>query len=456
MLTYNRRRRLFPYFLVLAIGSSSAVGSLGLAGISDFRIEDGTLDATADAGSDTPRPPDSAPSDSGIDANDANLADAPGDAPIDAARDAPVASPGLSVAALPGTGVGVGKTVSVTMTCRNDTGDPVPRVGARVTFTATGGTSAVTFGPVVDLGDGRYRADVTGVTEGTKLAVSAILDGAPLRTPPAILRVANPTTTGLTFSLDAANADGAGNFGGKGCPAAGRPVWTDLSASALPGTLTGFASPCGALSGWSGTGTPEDPARLTFDGVDDHVSFGAQNSLAKFTLVVWARKTGAGTVGNSGTGGLVDVFPILTKGTAEAENPLLDINYYLAIDDNNHIASDYEHAGTSTNAPLVGTGVLRDDTWHMLATTFDVTAGTRGNWVNGASDGVLAPVAAAALGPSSLLVLGGANRTTGAAVGRFKGDVAVVLTYDRALTAQELSTTCHAYSARFGVLACPN
>lgn len=448
------RRRPFPY-LCLLVTPFVAMGCLSLAGVSDFRVDE-TVDASiaSEASVDAARPDTSVRSDGSADSGEPK--DAALDAPVDAPVDAPLVSPGLSAVSLPGTGVGVGKSVVVTLTARNDTGDPVPRVGSRVTFTATGGSSVVTFGPVTDLGDGRYRANVTGVTEGTKLAISAVLDGAPLRTPPPSLRVANPISTGLTFSIDAANADGAGNFGGKNCPAAGRTAWTDLSASAVVGTLAGFTTPCGVGSGWSGAGTPEDPARLTFDGVDDHVSFGAVNSLAKYTVVVWARKTGAGTLGNSGTGGLAATFPILSKGTAEGENPAIDINYYLGIDELGHFGTDYEQAVTSTNTPLTGTAVLRDDTWYMLASTLDATAGTRATSVNATVDAMLAPVAGPALGPSSLFVVGGSNRSNGVGVGRFKGDVAVVLTYDRVLSASELATTCHAYSARFGLHTCPN
>ena len=100
----------------------------------------------------------------------------------------------------------------VTLVARDDDGLAIARTGAKVTFTQAGGTSVVTFGPTTDRGDGTYQANVTGVTEGTKIGISAVLDGAPLTTAPASFRVANPIAAGLTFSIDAANADRAGNF----------------------------------------------------------------------------------------------------------------------------------------------------------------------------------------------------------------------------------------------------
>jgi hypothetical protein len=54
------------------------------------------------------------------------------------------------------------------------------------------------------------------------------------------------------------------------------------------------------------------------------------------------------------------------------------------------------------------------------------------------------------------LVVGGSNRTDLSANGRFKGDIAIVLTYDRALSVTEIEQNCHAYSSRFGIGACPN
>ncbi|MFO0637786.1 MAG: LamG-like jellyroll fold domain-containing protein [Polyangiaceae bacterium] len=440
--------------VALAVGLVHASGCLAIAGIDGFRV-----DEQADAGPpadgapapDTSRPDVSQPDTSVPDTSVPDSA-----VPDTSVPDTSVPVPtGLSDVTLPGTGVPTGGKIVATLTTRDDAGNPVRRTGAQVSFTATGGTSVVSFGTVTDLGDGRYTSVLTGVQEGTPLEVSAVLDGTPLRSPKPSLRVANAPTSGLAFHVDAENADGAGNFGGKGCPAAGRASWKDLSANAVTGTLAGFTTPCGAGSGWAGQGTPDDPYRLTLDGTDDHVSFGATASLTKHTLVAWVRQTGAGTLGSSGNGGLAAVFPILTKGTGEAENAMVDINYYLGLDELGHLATDYEHVTTSTNAPLTGTAKVTDGTWVMLSSTLDAQASVRANAVNATQDVQLAPTAGPSPGTASLLVVGGANRSNGMASGRFKGDVAVVRTYDRALTPQELVATCHAYSARFRILTCP-
>lgn len=452
--------------LFLLLGSSALAGCVAIAGVSDFSVDpcfDGCTDSPTGAEGSTG---DSAPTDDGsTDAADAAV-DALTDGDLDADAQPPP-SPGKSVVTVSGTGVAVGKTAIVTLTAKDDMDVAVARTGGKVVFTTSGGTSVVTFGAVQDKGDGTYRATATGVTEGTKLNVSATLDGAPLTTAPASLRVANPVATGLTFSIDAANADRANNFGGKGCAAAGLTQWTDLTASSFPGALTGFADPCGAASGWSGAGVPENPFRLTFDGVDDHVDFGGVNSLQKYTVLAWIRQTGAGFTGTSGNGGLTNVTPILAKGTAENETDAVDINYYVGIASTGQLAGDYEANPGSGNAPLVGATVLSADTWYMVGMTLDASAATRQLWLNGASDATMTPTLPPSGAANSKFVVGGAKRTDAAGAtcpgamgssgcGRFKGDVAVVLTYDHALTTAEIEKNCHSFSSRFGISSCPN
>lgn len=446
---------------LLLLGTSVLAGCAALAGVSDYAVDpcfggcpDGPTTDGPLEGSTTDGPP---VGEGGV--------DGAADAPVDAT---PPPSPGQSVINISGTGVAVGKSAIVTVIAKDDTGNAIPRTGAKITFTTSGGTSAVSFGAPVDKGDGTYRATVTGVAEGTKIAVSAILDGAPLTTAPASLRVVNLVSAGLTFSLDAANADRGGNFGGKTCAASGLVQWTDLTASSFPGALTGFdAPPCSATSGWGGAGAPESPFHLAFDGVDDHVDFGAVNALQKYTVLAWIRKTGLGFAGTSGSGGLTNVVPILSKGTAQGETDNIDINYYLGIADTGHLASDYEANPGSGNAPLTGATVLAADTWYMVGTTLDASASSRALWLNGATDATSVPTLPPSGAASSRLVIGGAQRTDAAGAtcpgaagstgcGRFKGDIAVVLTYDHALTQAEIEKNCHSFSSRFGMMACPN
>lgn len=446
----------------LILGTLVVAGCASIAGTSDYAVDpcfDGRcVDGPVDGGppSET-APPIDAPS----------SVDGPSDAPLDTA---PPPSPGKSVVSLSGTGVAVGKVAIVTLVARDDGDLAVARTGAKVTFTQAGGTSVVTFGPVTDRGDGTYQANVTGVTEGTKIAISAVLDGAPLTTAPASFRVANPIATGLTFSIDAANADRANNFGGKNCAASGLTQWTDLTPSSAPGTLGSFADPCAAGSGWNGSGTPDNPFRLAFDGVDDSVSFGAINALQKYTVLAWVRIAAGGFQARTsapGGGGFGAIVPILAKGTAESESDAIDIDYFLGIAPGGQLASDYENSTDSGNAALTGATALALGTWYMVGTTLDASAGTRALWVNGASDATAVPALPPAGAASSMFTVGGARTSAGVGgacagapgstgCGRFKGDIAIVLTYDHALTQVEMEKTCHSFSSRFGMLGCPN
>ncbi len=323
----------------------------------------------------------------------------------------------------------MGAVAIATIFANDGAGNAVSHGGASVIFTTTGGTSVVTVGPTTDRGTARTARSY-------------------------------PVSAGLTFAIDASNADSAKSFGGKDCPASALTLWTDLGPMAFPGTLTSFpAPPCAADSGWQGTGAPESPYRLTFNGVDDYVNFGAVDSIQQQTVLAWIRETDPGTPSAiSGGGGLVDVVPVVTKGTNEQENDAVDVNFYIGIASSGALASDYEMSPDSANAPFTGSTVLAMNAWYMVGMTLDVVAGTRRLWVNGAVDASTVPMRAPSTGSASQLVIGGSRATTGATSGqgRSKGDVAAVMTYDRALSATEIEQTCHSLSSRFGMTTCPN
>ena len=51
------------------------------------------------------------------------------------------------------------------------------------------------------------------------------------------------------------------------------------------------------------------------------MTFGAAPTLSapSFTLELWFRRTGAGVGTSTGTGGIANAIPLITKGRAEAE-----------------------------------------------------------------------------------------------------------------------------------------
>ncbi|MGZ6345819.1 MAG: hypothetical protein ACXWOW_10945, partial [Candidatus Limnocylindrales bacterium] len=74
---------------------------------------------------------------------------------------------------------------------------------------------------------------------------------------------------------------------------------------------------------------------LQFNGSSQYVTFGAAPSLGltTFTLEAWVKRTGAGVATTTGTGGITNAIPLITKGRGEGETPAnVNANYFLGID----------------------------------------------------------------------------------------------------------------------------
>src|SRR5689334_905637 len=123
---------------------------------------------------------------------------------------------------------------------------------------------------------------------------------------------------------------------------------------------------------------------LQFNGTSQYATLGSATQLrsATFTLELWFRRTGAGIASTSGTGtgGIANPIPLITKGRAEAENANADVNYFFGIDaTTGRLVADFEEAqvaqgGTNPglNHPITGTAVIAaDGAWHHAAVTYD-------------------------------------------------------------------------------------
>ena len=108
----------------------------------------------------------------------------------------------------------------------------------------------------------------------------------------------------------------------------------------------------------------------------DYVTFGPAPQLgsATFTIETWFRRDGAGVATNTGNGGVVAV-PLVTKGMAETEGGVVDMNYFLGIrESDNVLVADFEDTATGLNHPVAGTtAVPADGTWRHAAATYDGT-----------------------------------------------------------------------------------
>ena len=98
---------------------------------------------------------------------------------------------------------------------------------------------------------------------------------------------------------------------------------------------------------------------------------------AAFTLESWFKRTGAGAATTTGTGGIADAIPLITKGMAEAETPAnVNMNYFLGISaGSGRLVADFEDTATGLNHPITGTAVIpiSTTTWHHAAATYDGT-----------------------------------------------------------------------------------
>ena len=91
-----------------------------------------------------------------------------------------------------------------------------------------------------------------------------------------------------------------------------------------------------------------------------------------FTMETWIQRTGAGATTSTGTGGVVAI-PLVTKGMAEADGNVRDMNYFLGIrGTDNILVADFEDLATGGNHPIAGvTAIPADSTWRHVAVTFD-------------------------------------------------------------------------------------
>jgi len=115
---------------------------------------------------------------------------------------------------------------------------------------------------------------------------------------------------------------------------------------------------------------------LLFNG-NRYVTMGAATSTlgaSSLTLECWFKRTGAGTSTTTGTGGVTNAIPLVTKGRGEADGSNVDCNYFLGIDaTTNKLCADFEaQAGVSgitagQNYPILGNTAIQNDTWYHVA-----------------------------------------------------------------------------------------
>ncbi len=170
--------------------------------------------------------------------------------------------------------------------------------------------------------------------------------------------------------------------------------------------------------------TPFEPTphALDFDGTDDHVTFGPAVGLGLTTLTIegWVRRDGIGTGTSTGSGGLGDAVPLITKGRSQDDEPANNVNWFLGIDEATGVlVADFEDDSGGNAHPIIGSSPIEVGRWYHVAATYDGT--TWRLYVNGGLDASEVESATPEDASTQHAALATAMDTNGAPSGRFNG-----------------------------------
>ncbi|REJ84476.1 MAG: T9SS C-terminal target domain-containing protein [Bacteroidetes bacterium] len=184
---------------------------------------------------------------------------------------------------------------------------------------------------------------------------------------------------------------------------------------------------------------------ISFDGVNDHVSFGQAPALnlQNFTLELWFKREAAGIALSTDTDGVIAV-PLITKGRPEGEGNNTDMNYFLGINSTTGtICADFEQGNgqpfPGKNHPINGITPICMFRWYHAAVTYD------GNTLRLYLDGNIEnSVVVNALPQSSSIqhaALGAALNSAGVPAGAFAGKIDEARIWNYARSAAEINAS---------------
>ncbi len=191
---------------------------------------------------------------------------------------------------------------------------------------------------------------------------------------------------------------------------------------------------------------------LSFDGTNDYVTMGAASGLCaqSFTIECWFKWNGGGNTTTTGTGGIANAIPLVTKGRGEAEGSSVDMNYFLGIDkDTNVLGADFEDYASGANHPIRGTTVITTGSWHHAAMTYDGSCWQL--YLDGMPEtmsGTVCPNQQPRYDSIQHFGIASAMTSTGAAQGYFPGTIDEVRVWNRVCTEEEI--TANMYNERVG------
>lgn len=162
--------------------------------------------------------------------------------------------------------------------------------------------------------------------------------------------------------------------------------------------------------------------------------------LTTFTLEAWVMPTGKGTTTQSGSGG-VRGMPIITKGRGEGDYPSsLNVNYFLAINNNKKLAADFED-NNGGNHPVTSNAVIQDNKWTHVAVSYEPETSVWKMYINGVLD--ITKDLGDNVTPADAVVSASAIATSvdskGVAQGFFNGNIDEIRVWNVARTDAEIS-----------------
>ena len=194
----------------------------------------------------------------------------------------------------------------------------------------------------------------------------------------------------------------------------------------------------------SATPTVAAGTGLLLNGSSQYVTFGVAPALnaQDLTLELWFRRTGTGAGTSTGTGGITNAIPLISKGRADAETPAdLNMDYFLGIDaSTGRLVADFEDTINGGNHPVTGVTAVTSNVWHHAAAVYDTSTGTWRLYLDGVLDRTL--VVGDTFIPEATSVehaaIGSALTSNGTAAGFFAGAVDEVRIWGTARTPTQI------------------
>lgn len=214
---------------------------------------------------------------------------------------------------------------------------------------------------------------------------------------------------GLILSFHTSLADGGHSRGTNTAPTS---QWYDLSGHGNHGNLSGFSYDM--ESGWTGKNLLADPYALYFNGSSNYVDAGSCSpSSNNMTFEIWFYYVDGHVILSNGGQGDQQGIAVLFNDSKELE----------------------VHYKTETTSSTINLGVKDRMKWHYVAGTYDAKTNYLQVYYNGAPAGRKMAVLEGSLNSPTNLIIGKKNNQD---IGFFRGAIALVRLYDRALSMDEV------------------